>query len=216
MGSRFAVVIGFVGIAYGGLLYHLYGLQIVHGAYYVAKAESVEALSGTLLPQRGSLFFTDKTGEKVPVALQKDFPEIFADPSKIEDPEAAAALIGPIIHEDPDALVSQLAQQDHKYKLLSDAPSEAMISAIEAEKVKGVQVALHAHRFYPLGTFAAQVLGFVGPDAQSDTQKGRYGVEEFYDTTLAGTPGTATNGKHIPPVDGKDVVLTLDPNIQSE
>jgi len=61
-------------------------------------------------------------------------------------------------------------------------------------------------RYYPKGVFAAQVLGFVG--YREHERVGQYGVESFYDETLR---GLETDQRSI----GEDIVLTIDPNIQS-
>lgn len=55
-------------------------------------------------------------------------------------------------------------------------------------------------RFYPLGSLTAQVLGFVG--YRGHDRVGQYGVESYYDDVLNSTSGA-------------DLVLTIDPTIQS-
>ncbi len=77
-------------------------------------------------------------------------------------------------------------------------------------------------RYYPLGDFASQVIGFVGADNQ-----GLAGIEAQYEDYLSGEEGRViaiknANGadmsveyeKYIEPTDGYDLVLTLDETIQ--
>ena len=78
-------------------------------------------------------------------------------------------------------------------------------------------------RSYPYGEFLASVLGFCNADGE-----GAYGLEKSYEETLAGTPGRSiaeTNrdgevldesaAKVYDAVDGNDLVLTIDENVQS-
>ena len=78
-------------------------------------------------------------------------------------------------------------------------------------------------RSYPYGEFLASVLGFCNADGE-----GSYGLEKSYEETLAGTPGRSiaeTNrdgevldesaAKVYDAVDGNDLVLTIDENVQS-
>ena len=69
-------------------------------------------------------------------------------------------------------------------------------------------------RVYPLGMFAAHVLGFVGYSGRN--RVGQYGVEASYDNVLSGLKRTQTwTLKSMDSSrDGEDIVLTIDPNIQ--
>jgi len=82
-------------------------------------------------------------------------------------------------------------------------------------------------RYYPGGSLAAQTIGFVAYN-NDDEQKGRYGLERYYDATLArpsenlrtnffvelfGTVETAlSGGEHAV----GDVITTIEPNVQAE
>lgn len=102
---------------------------------------------------------------------------------------------------------------------------EAKIRAFISENHLELQVALEegTKRYYPNGTFASQLLGFVGSD-----NVGLTGVESAYDEYLRGTDGRAiraqdANGNelaynyelYVPAEDGGNVILTIDPTIQT-
>lgn len=89
-------------------------------------------------------------------------------------------------------------------------------------KVDGVIVSPDTKRYYPNGSLLSQVIGHTNSDGNGLT-----GVELKYDSYLKGTPGVRTaeidkNSKELPytiseyskPIDGKDVVLTIDKNMQ--
>ena len=90
---------------------------------------------------------------------------------------------------------------------------------IVAMNLPGVQSRLEPKRYYPNGSLAAHVLGFVGLDGE-----GQGGVERFYNSKIAGEPGRLflerdAKGKpyesyEIASKPGQTVVLTIDQTIQ--
>jgi cell division protein FtsI (penicillin-binding protein 3) len=86
-------------------------------------------------------------------------------------------------------------------------------------KLPGVQTQLEPKRYYPNGSLAAHVLGYVGLDG-----KGLGGVEQFYNAKISGEPGQLfvekdANGKpyegyEIAAKPGQTVILTIDQTIQ--
>ena len=113
----------------------------------------------------------------------------------------------------------------------ADAGAAILVRRIEkdlADKVKelnipGVIVSPDTKRYYPNGNFLAHVLGSTNIDGQGLT-----GVELQYNSYLSGTPGLRiselskyndelpyTISKFTAPVNGKDVILTIDSNLQA-
>ena len=90
---------------------------------------------------------------------------------------------------------------------------------IVAMNLPGIHAQLEPKRYYPNGPLAAHILGYVGLDGQ-----GLGGVEQFYNTKIAGEPGRLflekdANGKpyesyEIASKPGQTVVLTIDQSIQ--
>ncbi|MGL4761556.1 MAG: stage V sporulation protein D [Sarcina sp.] len=118
------------------------------------------------------------------------------------------------------------------YRLPSGAPAQSSILARRVDKdkadkvkgldIKGVMVSADTVRYYPNSETLSHVIGTTNSDG-----KGLTGVELMYDGVLAGKPGvriteiakdgydiTDTISRFTPPVDGKDVVLTIDLQIQ--
>lgn len=126
----------------------------------------------------------------------------------------------------------ELVLKKLNYRLPSGAPAQSSILARRVEKEKsdkvkelnidGVMVSADTKRYYPNNEFLCHVLGNTNSDG-----KGLTGIELVYDSVLAGTPGVriteiAKEGDTAPdiisnfkpPVDGKDVILTIDSTIQ--
>lgn len=111
---------------------------------------------------------------------------------------------------------------------LGSANLKRRIDKDEADKVKdlglrGVMVSADVKRYYPNDNFLAHVLGHTNSDGDGLT-----GVELKYNKELSGTPGIRiaetdkksmeqpnTISEYTEPIDGKDVLLTIDENIQS-
>jgi penicillin-binding protein 2 len=119
-----------------------------------------------------------------------------------------------------------------------DVPKETLVYISEHQDLfPGVEATRQAVRTYPNGTLAAHLLGYVGEinDVELDARKGdgyrlgdtigKTGVEKIYEDDLRGEPGVErlqvdARGKSLgplsvtPPVQGHDVVLTIDLEVQ--
>lgn len=89
----------------------------------------------------------------------------------------------------------------------------------ELEQIKGVWFEEDYKRSYPYGSLACDVLGFTQGE-----NEGYFGLEEYYNSTLNGTPGReygyltedSTLERSIKPAtDGNTIVTTIDTNVQS-
>ena len=92
-------------------------------------------------------------------------------------------------------------------------------------KINGIGFSENLLRFYPEANIGANILGFVGyADAK---QQGQYGLEEFFDQELTGSPGSIkierdakgqptiiNDREYNKAVDGSDLILTVNRSIQ--
>src|SRR6185437_1249816 len=122
--------------------------------------------------------------------------------------------------------VMDLLETDSKFAYIARRFSKDKADQLRAMKLPGVGLEDETQRSYLPGiaksTLAANLLGFVNYDG-----KGQYGLESYYQTALAGTPGYISSYRdlanreivlgshtHQDPVNGSDLVLSLDANIQ--
>ena len=211
MAYRFSLVIAGVIGAYALLLFHLYQVQLVKGGYYFAKAASEVAASQGTNGNRGAIYFTDQNGNELPAAIEKTFPIIYAVPSSIDDVQEAANTIAPILNVPVSTLEKIFTKPHDSYELLVRKADPDVANRVEAADIKGVYSDIENDRYYPLGTVASQVLGYVGPNSANTGESGHYGLESLYNNYLEGvtTSGPSATG-------GSDLQLTIDPNIQIE
>lgn len=202
MGSRFTFLAVGVVAVYGYLFFHLYQVQVLDNREYKAAAESQYAASlGLPAASRGSIYFTDQDGKRLPAATNKDFPVIYAVPSVIADPAETAERASAILGQSASSLKTQFSKQNSQYVLLDKNPDAETVAKVSAAKIKGLYTESIPRRFYPFGPMASQVLGFVGPNKDNNGVSGKYGAEKFYNEELS---------------EQNDVTLTIDPTIQAQ
>ncbi len=193
------LIIGIIA-AYAFLLFRISELQLEKNGYYIARAESEQSASAGTTLNRGAIYFTNTDGTMLPVAIDKDFPTIYAVPTAIADVDEAANTLAPILNLPVSQLQATLSKHD-SYELLAAKADPSIASDVSALNLPGIYVQDEPARYYPLNTIAAQVLGFVGPNASSNGESGHYGIEAYDDAALE---------------NGDDIALTIDPNIQIE
>jgi len=132
-------------------------------------------------------------------------------PSAVQNPATVAAKLAPIL-DMPVSTLKQILSSGSSYHLLVNKADDATVQAVDdlsSQGMKGVYADYESERYYPLGSVASQVLGYVGPNASDAGESGHYGIESFYNDLLN---GSASSSNGIP----ADITLTIDPNIQTE
>ncbi|OGY64669.1 MAG: hypothetical protein A3I24_00265 [Candidatus Harrisonbacteria bacterium RIFCSPLOWO2_02_FULL_41_13b] len=215
MTFRLATIVSGVIFIYSALIFKIYYLQIERGQDYIAKAESQVGSAGLLRARRGNIYFTDKNHNLIPAAINKDYPVVYAVPKEIEDREGAAGVLSQILGLEKDKLILKLSKLNDLYELLLAKASPEQVWAIQEAKIAGVYINDKNFRFYPFESLAAHILGFLSPSDEDDQIIGRYGLEAYYEDSLSGRAGHLDGAKVIEPQHGKDLILTIDRNIQA-
>ncbi len=214
---RVSLLIGSFGILYLFLIFNLYNLQFNKNSYYEAKAESQELATGILEPLRGNIYFTDKNGNQVLAALDKNFPLIYAVPKEIEDPQKTADQLSNILGISGENLLKGLQNKKSLYYPVLFKATDEQVGNISGLNIKGIYIKNQTARYYPFGSLASNLLGFVSP-AQNNNglDQGQYGIEAYFNKELSGSMGDLNGDKITSSADGSDIHLTVDPNIQDQ
>ena len=204
-------------LAFSAVAARLVYLQVVMGPVATAQAREQRMRDVVLPPRRGTIY--DREGE--PLAVSVDARTVYANPNAIDDKKATAAALASVLGGSPESYEAKLDRKSG-FAYIARRVDIAQATALESLELKGIGFLDDSKRSYPSGELACQVLGFVNPDG-----KGVAGTELQYDRILAGTPGTLLAerdpfGRIIPggiersvdPVDGHDVVLSVDKDIQ--
>ena len=201
----------------GLIAYRLVDLQILKADRYGGLAQEQRLQSSDLNPRRGCIL--DSEGEVL--AISKEAYSIYATPYLVEDVPAAAAELS-LVLEKPRQEIEEALRTPSGFVYLERKVSPEKAEEVTALGITGIGLEKESKRYYPQGELACQVVGFVGMD-----NIGLAGLELQYEEILAGERGEAElevdpRGDPIPgltrviepPVDGSDIQLTLDSEIQ--
>ena len=200
----------------------LFQLQGLDAATYAERARAVGAVQEILPATRGSI--TDRSG--VPLAESLDGSMIVADPTKTSDRAAEiASILTDRLGLDYIQTVTNLRWPNTRFRYLArrvpTTKAEAVVEQLEELGFKGIDTRRDPVRSYPAKDVAANILGYVNAEDQPVA-----GAEERFNSLLSGTDGSATydigGGNRVPlgdntttePVDGEDLTLTIDRDLQ--
>jgi cell division protein FtsI (penicillin-binding protein 3) len=206
-----------VGVIAGltGLAARCIHLQIFRADELVALARAQQERAVTLDPQRGPIY--DRNGNALALSIDAD--SVYADPSLVGDPAAAARRLAPVLGLRV-AEVRERLDSDRHFVWLRRKIDPDLRQRVEALDIKGIAFTGESRRVYPKGDLAAHVLGGCGMDNQ-----GLGGLESVYNEHFNGTPGRlefVRDGRgdrilyhtRVEPVAGEGLVLTIDAAIQ--
>ena len=208
----------------------MYDLQIISHQKYVDLAMSQQTMQNTIFAKRGEIYMMDGDNT-TPVVMNEKVYTISVDPFLLRSEG------GKELKED-EAKIDQLVQgyavntwdkvfanEASRYAVIAKNVPYERAKQIKEAKITGVYAQGSTKRVYPEGDLAAQVLGFVNADG-----KGQYGIEGSLNKELTGVNGIlktvkdvnnipltiGKNNVRVPAQDGKNVVLSIDRNIQKK
>ena len=208
----------------------MYNLQIISHQKYVDMAMSQQTMQNTIFAKRGEIYMMDGDNT-TPVVMNEKVYTISVDPFLLRSEG------GQELKED-EAKIDQLVQgyavntwdkvfanEASRYAVIAKNVPYERAKQIKEAKITGVYAQGSTKRVYPEGDLAAQVLGFVNADG-----KGQYGIEGSLNKELTGVNGIlktvkdvnnipltiGKNNVRVPAQDGKNVVLSIDRNIQKK
>ncbi len=189
--------------------------------YFRALSDQISTYPRDFAPARGHIY--DRAGDLM--ATNDVQYEIGLNPPYVVQPDDVVTVLSDLLDMSSTDIQNAI-DSDERYVLI-ERPVSAEIGA-ELKRLRaagefnlgGVDVTPIAHRTYPGGPLAAQVLGFVAYN-NTGQQVGYFGVEGFYNDLLA---GRAVRGiERVVPFDvqpdptpdqGTDLYLTIDRDIQ--
>jgi len=219
------IVLAMVISVFGVRLFQLQGLD---PQAYAAKADAEGLVTVPLPATRGSI--TDRNG--IALAESVSGLMIVADPVRTDqNAEEIARILANRLGLDYFDLLDRLrknadrpgARFAYVARRVPATIARSAVAAIDDAGYKGIDTRLDPVREYPARDVAANLLGYMLVAGQSDTGGG---LERTFDSLLAGKDGSETyevgGGNRIPlgenteakPVDGKDLTLTIDRDVQ--
>ena len=205
------ILIGFLSLL-GRLIY----LQIFQDIFLddqvfnrLESQYSLLAPRGKILDRNGNVLALDIKGYSVGVDLEK-----------FRFEEETIIFLSELLDKEPSSLSNMLYGKSSGYKEISRNINFKTKEKLKDKKISGIYFRENLRRSYPERNITSHVVGLTDID-----RKGIQGVELIFDNELRGEEGsfegikgaknTKLEGKRIEAVAGKNIILTIDINIQS-
>lgn len=200
-----------------GLMIRIGYIMIFESSYYEGKAKEIQERERIISGIRGDIL--DRNGNVI--AVNETAYNISVIHNQISDEEKVIEVLSGELGIDEEKVRKRVEKVSSIEKIKNNVSKE-MGEKILSYNLDGVKVDESSIRYYPNNELFSKVIGFAGSDGQ-----GVVGLETVYDKLLAGTPGkilTTCDGrgvevegfeeKRIAPGKGKNLITTLDVNIQ--
>ncbi len=214
----FATIVGFYAI----IVIKLFYWQVIASDSLRIEAAKQYALAITLPASRGTILASDQSA----LAMNEPASLVYAEPKEIKDIAGFSHKVSPVLSLDDKELIERLSQPNRAWVPLSHKVDAERTSALQKLGLTGLGFEKDTKRYYPEGSMAAQLVGFVGSD-ENGNDKGYFGLEGFYNRELKGKDGALElekdvrgapivigDTKRIAPENGRNLTLWLDRTAQ--
>ena len=214
---RSKFVVGAIALAFCGLAARAAYIQVVandffqhQGAVRFARTLDLPANRGRILDRNGMIL-----ASSVPA------PSIWAIPEDVEIDKVQQQRLAKLLEMPAADLAKKLEDEDKTFVWIKRQIDEDVAKQIAALNIKGIYQRKEYRREYPEGESAVHVVGFTNVE-----DNGQEGVELTFNKALSGRTGSRRVikdrlgrvvedvGDQIPPVDGKDLQLSIDSKVQ--
>ena len=212
------VLLFFIALAFIGVL-RLGYIQIFEGENWRNQAKESRTISYTPTPERGTIY--DRDGDVL--AISVDASTVYVHPKEVEDVYKASNELAQILGGDSTYYAGIVGDTTTPFNYIVRQISVEVGKTIKERNIPGVYVSEDTARYYPYGEVGAQVIGIVNQDGAGQT-----GLELYYDDILTGSEGRVkaeqgfggipmpqTDSDSLAAVDGSDIVLTIDIDLQA-
>ncbi len=205
------------------ILMRLFSFQVIDSDYWKALAQGQHRFHTQLQGSRGSIYLSSQNGTLHPLAVDRRWDFVYLSPAELhrkeEDLNEIATILSETLNLDKEFLLSRINRENSMYEKIKDRISSEEVDLLKEKNLPGVYIAQDNSRYYPQGSLASHIVGFVGGSGD-----GQYGIEGYYDDLLQGATalqeGERWSGGYLlkrsitQPQRGEDLILTIDYNIQ--
>ncbi len=215
---------GFIVIALSFLLlYRMFEIGVVQHGHYLALAKSQQRFEETEMASRGRILVHDSVSDPnayYPLSFDVKSFSVWAVPNQIPDKQKTANTLAVSLSLAESDIYNSINNDKLYIPPLKRGLTLDQANAISDKSLSGIFVMPEYSRYYPEGSLASQLLGFVNSDSV-----GNYGVEGYYNSELTGKNGDVigekdTFGRMISmlsqtnPQNGASYVLSIDRSVQ--
>ncbi|WP_174575474.1 penicillin-binding protein 2 [Polaromonas sp. A23] len=214
---RSKLIVAGIALAFAGLAGRAAFVQVVGNDFFQRQGEVRFARTLELPANRGRIL--DRNG--MILASSVPAPSIWAIPEDVDASKAQLLELAKLLEMPLTDLRKKLADEDKTFVWLKRQVDESVGEKIQALGIKGIYQRKEYKRQYPEGEAVAHVVGFTNVE-----DRGQEGMELAFNKDLAGRAGSRRVIKdrlgrvvedvreQVPPVDGKDLQLSIDSKVQ--
>ena len=224
--DRLIVVAIAIGLVIGLLLVKMLYLTVIKGPELAEKAETqwksemnLTAMRGNIVDRNGSILVTSTNVYRIEVDM--DTLKTYIEDEKTTV-EKVSSDLAEALGASYDDIYGKLSDEENKFIILSKGLEKDVIDKVKSLEIRGLVYYDEIERYYPNGNYLSQVLGIINSEGVGLT-----GLELQYDDYLSGLSGIRiggvdaysndlpfVSGKQTNAINGKDIVTTIDENLQ--
>jgi cell division protein FtsI (penicillin-binding protein 3) len=214
---RSKFIVAGIGLAFVGLAGRAAYIQIFGNDFFQRQGEVRFARTLELPANRGRIL--DRNG--LILASSVPAPSIWAIPEDVEASKSQLTQLAKLLEIPLSELDRKLGDDDKTFVWVKRQVDEPVARQIAALGIKGIYQRKEYKRQYPEGETVSHVVGFTNVE-----DRGQEGMELLFNKDLAGRAGSRRVikdrlgrvvegvGEQVPPVDGKDLQLSIDSKMQ--
>ena len=224
--DRLIVVAIAIGSVIGLLLVKMLYLTVIKGPELAEKAETqwksemnLTAMRGNIVDRNGFILVTSTNVYRIEVDM--DTLKTYIEDEKTTV-EKVSSDLAEALGASYDDIYGKLSDEENKFIILSKGLEKDVIDKVKSLEIRGLVYYDEIERYYPNGNYLSQVLGIINSEGVGLT-----GLELQYDDYLSGLSGIRiggvdaysndlpfVSGKQTNAINGKDIVTTIDENLQ--
>ena len=192
------------------------------------KKETLYALRGNIYDVNGDVLAQTINSYTIIAYLDESRSKDSKVPLHVVNKEETAEKLATVLDMSKEQILERLNKKAYQVEFGSKGKglTELQKEAIENLNLSGIDFITTHKRYYPNNNFLSYVIGYTSSD-ENGNMKGLMGIEKQYDEKMTGTNGFVKyqkdlNGYKFPnsneirkeKIDGNDVYLTIDSNVQ--
>ena len=214
---RSKFIVAAIALAFAGLAARAVYVQVLGNEFFQKQGEVRFARTLELPANRGRIL--DRNG--LILASSVPAPSIWAIPEDINATRSQLVELAKLLEMPLAELNKKLADEDKNFVWIKRQVDDDVAQKITALGIKGIYQRKEYKRQYPEGETIAHVVGFTNIE-----DRGQEGMELAFNKELGGKPGSRRvikdrlgrvvedTREQVPPVDGKDLQLSIDSKMQ--
>ena len=196
------------------VIFRLADIMLLNHQWFLDKARD-QQIKKEIVPVRRGIIL-DRKGREL--AINLDTESVYCNPAGITSPDQVAVALSRTINNKPEVILTRLSANG-RFNWIERKVSLDETQRIRDMKLGGIGFVPEIKRFYPEGSLASHIIGFVGVD-----NNGLEGIEKSYDKYLSAVServsvirdarGNALSEGISKEIKGNNIILTIDEGLQ--